>query len=651
MFRKLFQPAVSVMGRLKYLQKFILLAFLVLLPLMLVIVQYRDKAIEDINFSRKEQLGLVYLEPVSNVLRLFHHYFVLAPNVTGMDDPDLTEQFTQLNQDITAAIAAVDAVDATYGEELDMREAWGALKSDWYRTQASFFRLPQASRNTARDNIVRNSLRLITRIGNNSNLILDPDIDSYYYMNAVVTKLPTLSQYLGIINATVTEGLMSGELGVDETSLVISLDESIEFSLQTELDGFAYVYEVNQPQRDIMRPQMDAHITTINRFIGTMESQVLNRSSTFSAGIDRRYDYQTPNGFYQAAAETIDEVFAFQRSISRELNGLIQFRIDQLVTESETVYLVARIALLVAVYLTIGFYLNVRQTIDQLSEATAHMIQGDREWTFSPNTRDELSEVATSFNQIATELVAARDQALESARAKSSFLANMSHELRTPLNAILGFTGILSSGMVKGGAKLEPPQIELLNRIESNGKRLRDVINDILDLAKIESGHINVTATEGRPRLFLEETIGTIKSLAMNKGIELGLIVEPSAPEVVLTDVRKVHQIVVNLVGNAIKFTQKGGVYVEVSGAGTAWRIAVRDTGIGIPPEALKNIFEKFRQVDETDRREYEGTGLGLAIVKNLTDALQGSVHVTSVPQKGSTFTITLPLRLEVKEV
>lgn len=639
------------MRRLNYLQKFLLLAFLVLIPLILVISQYGEKAVEDINFSRKEQIGLAYLEPVSELMRLFHHYFVLAPNVTQMDDPELTEAFSQLGRDINTAIAAVDAVDAQFGEVLEMTESWGALKSDWYRIQPTFFRLPQNSRNNARDTIIRNTLRMITRIGNKSNLILDPSIDSYYYMNASVTKLPTLSQYLGIINGTATEALVNDGLSVEDTSLLFSLDELIEFSLQTDTDAFTYVFETNPPLRDTMRPQLESHVATINQFIGTMESQLLGRTSTFSAGIDRRFNYRTPSGFYQAAADTIDKVFAFRSFVSSELNILLQTRIDLLITESETVFMVARITLLIALYLIVGFYLNVRQTIDKLAEATGHMIQGDKTWTFVPDTRDELAEVAVSFNQIANELVSARDQALDSARAKSSFLANMSHELRTPLNAILGFTGILSSGMVKGGAKLEPPQVELLHRIESNGKRLRDVINDILDLAKIESGHITVTATEGRPRLFLEETLGTVKSLAMNKGIALELIIEQSAPEVVLTDVRKVHQIVVNLIGNAIKFTHKGGVYVEVSGAGNAWRIAVRDTGIGIPPDALKNIFEKFRQVDETDRREYEGTGLGLAIVKNLTDALQGSVHVASVPQQGSTFSITLPLRLEVKEV
>jgi len=649
--RSLFNPAIAIMRRLKYPQKFMLLGFIVLLPQVLVFIQYLNKATEDIAFSSKEQVGLVYLEPVSELLRLFHHYFVLAPNVALIDDPDVTESFAVLGHDITAAIAKVDAVDKVYGEQLEMTEAWGALKSDWYRNQATFARQSQGSRNNARDTIIRNTLRMMTRIGNKSNLILDPDVDSYYYMNAVVSKLPILSQYIGIINATATEALANDGVDVQDVTLLISLNESIEFSLQTDTDGFSYVFEANPPLRDAMRPRLEAHVTLVNQFIGTMQRQVLGGSSTFSAADDRRFNYKTPAGFYQASASTIDELFTFRTFISGELNKLLQIRINDLAYDLQVVIITLRIALLVVAYLIVGFYLSVRQTIDDLADATSHMIQGDKDWTYAPATKDELAEVAFSFNQIANELVAARDQALESARAKSSFLANMSHELRTPLNAILGFTGILSSGMVKGGAKLEQSQVELLHRIEGNGKRLRDVINDILDLAKIESGHIAITATEGRPRLFLEETIGTVKSLALNRGIALELSFDVSAPEVVMTDVRKVHQIIVNLIGNAIKFTPTGGVYVEVSGAGSAWRIAVRDTGIGIPQEALKNIFDKFRQVDETDRREYEGTGLGLAIVKNLCEALQGSVHVSSIAQKGSTFTVTLPQRLEVKEV
>jgi signal transduction histidine kinase len=149
----------------------------------------------------------------------------------------------------------------------------------------------------------------------------------------------------------------------------------------------------------------------------------------------------------------------------------------------------------------------------------------------------------------------------------------------------------------------------------------------------------------------LEETVNAVRSLADSKKLALELALTPEVPEIVLTDVRKVQQIVTNLLGNAIKFTRSGGVYIDVSAPNAdIWRIAVRDTGIGMPPEAAKIIFEKFRQVDDTDRREFEGfegTGLGLAIVKSLTECMRGTIEVQSEPNRGSTFIITLPQRLE----
>ncbi len=244
----------------------------------------------------------------------------------------------------------------------------------------------------------------------------------------------------------------------------------------------------------------------------------------------------------------------------------------------------------------------------------------------------------------------AKEAAEAASQAKSGFLASMSHELRTPLNAMLGFTSILGLGMLKGASPLAPSQQNLLQKVEQNGLHLRDLINNVLDLAKIEAGHVAVVITEGRPHVFLEETISGMRSLALNKGISLDLHFAPEVPEVVLSDVRKLQQIVVNLVGNALKFTTTGGVTVEVCAPDPEkWQIMVRDTGVGMPPDAAQYIFEKFRQVDGTDQREYEGTGLGLAIVKNLVELLQGTISVESEVDCGSTFTLSLDQRLERK--
>ncbi len=236
---------------------------------------------------------------------------------------------------------------------------------------------------------------------------------------------------------------------------------------------------------------------------------------------------------------------------------------------------------------------------------------------------------------------AARQEADRANNAKSQFLANMSHELRTPLNAIIGYVEIMLAGMA---GTFTEKQTELQGYVHQNAKRLLTLINDILNLAKIESGRLEVTAIPASPRKIISDIVTSNQSLAQQKNITLQASFAEDMPEAVLCDVQKVQQIVTNLISNAVKFTQQGGVEVWV---GTTdknnWAIKVIDTGIGMPADAPTYIFEKFRQVDNTVTREYHGTGLGLAIVKSLVEGMGGSINVETALGKGTTFIVTLP--------
>jgi PAS domain S-box-containing protein len=239
----------------------------------------------------------------------------------------------------------------------------------------------------------------------------------------------------------------------------------------------------------------------------------------------------------------------------------------------------------------------------------------------------------------------ARDLAERANQTKSEFLANMSHELRTPLNAIIGYAQILQEDMEDAGQEAVLPD---LKRIESAGKHLLGLINDILDLSKIEAGRMEIYLEPvSLPRLLDElQSLGTPLALARGNRMEFSL---PPEPPMLRTDYTKLKQSLLNLLSNACKFTQNGLVRLDVSFPGDQLVFRVSDSGIGMTPEQLNRLFQAFSQADASTTREYGGTGLGLAITRRLCRLLGGDVMVESVPGQGSVFTIALPLSLEAQ--
>ncbi|MBN2303780.1 MAG: hypothetical protein JXQ72_04855 [Anaerolineae bacterium] len=235
----------------------------------------------------------------------------------------------------------------------------------------------------------------------------------------------------------------------------------------------------------------------------------------------------------------------------------------------------------------------------------------------------------------------AREEAHRASQAKSEFLASMSHEFRTPLNAIIGYADIMIAGMA---GILSDKQTQINSHIRHNSKRLLGMINNTLDMAKIEAGKIEVRVTEMSPQDVIGQVIGGMESLAQNKNITLTAEFDERTPKTVRCDSPKLQQILTNLLGNAIKFTSEGGVKVEVGGNGdNCWFFKVKDSGIGMPDDAASYIFDAFSQVDTVGTRGVEGTGLGLAIVKRHVDYMGGSVEVETALGKGTTFIVTLP--------
>lgn len=395
-------------------------------------------------------------------------------------------------------------------------------------------------------------------------------------------------------------------------------------------------------------------------------------SSNFSVGDIRYLEYIAPittsvqsNVPYELRIESGDPGATGGEKIRQKIIGAVRLGLSMNRVDSQMASFFKWRGWSVAVFLclsTVAIYIfadRITRPINRLTEQAKKMSQGLLDQSIPVESRDEIGQLATAFNDMARALndqyaglerkVAERTNELrvvniklaDASEHKSRFLANVNHELRTPLSSIIGYTRLLQR---ETEGRITSLQWENLADLLRNAERLLGLIDGLLDFAKIGAGKMDVHIEPVRVEELIQTAVSTVEPMMDGGSVHLVRDV-PSSMALVATDPEKLRQIILNLLGNAVKFTDRGEIRITACQENGHFKLAVADTGIGIDQADLDRIFEEFDRGRLTSAGSYRGTGLGLAIVKSLVDVLGGTIAVESAVGKGSTFTVTLPAK------
>ena len=639
-----FSPAIGLMNRLRYPGKFAVAGALACVSITVLLIALTIHLYQDIRQIRHELAVTEFLLPLQRQIQLTQqHRGISAAFLSG--DASMRKKLEDKRDDVDAALKLVDAVESRHSTLLGSRAEWQAIKGDWQRLRAGVMDMQVGETLATHGQLIERFLRFQVQVADAGGLNLDSEIDTYYLAETLVRSLPEMLEGLGKMRAQGTGVLVRKKL---------TDADRISFSVHSILlkDAVAHLtWDLEKVGR--YSPSIAAKLDIFTRDIGEATGLAVSLLDTDILG---GKFVVSPTGFFDRFTLAIDigyrELFD---TLLPTLNQQLEARIFSLQIHMYLQIGVAAIFLMLLAYVSFGAYYSVIESVRRLSVGAATIAGGNLAARIHLEGRDELALVGDGFNAMAAALdeqlhkaqLAAEslNEALAAAKladqTKDEFLANMSHELRTPLNAVIGMAGLAQE------MSTDPRQRDYLEKITTSGKHLNRIINDLLDLSKIAAGHMEFETIAFSVRALVQRCSSVMAHRAEEKGLELRVTIDDAVPDVLLGDPLRIEQILLNLLGNAIKFTSTGHVEIRIGvHAREQGRIcldfAVEDSGVGMRPEELERLFKPFSQADATVSRKFGGTGLGLAISKRLAEMMSGEISVSSVEGTGTTFRLRL---------